>query len=541
MTRRFSVHVRRRVTLLACAALTIAAPALAQPARVLVLPLDVDAPSARTAWLGEGTAIVIADVLSGAGVRAFSREERVAAFDNLRLPPSGPLTRATMIRVGEVVGASDLVVGHVTLGPADLTVQVRLLRLEAGTFLPDITERGAPGDFFRIVQSAAKRLAESANLVTGSAIGPLAHPSRDAFERYVKGLTADTPATRLALLRSALDADGSFDRARLALWDVHAEMGDHAAALAAVEAVTPQSPLARRAAFRAAWSMVELRRYDEAFERLTRLVDGGNTAMLQNNLGVVQVRRGATPQTGRATYYFTKATDLDPDDPDYCFNLGYAYWLERDAQAALYWLREAVRRNPADADAHFVLGAALAASGSATEAQRERELAGKLASRYEDANRKGTGEVPRGLERLKADLLPLHPIRFDAAITSAAQRDSQELAGFYLERGRRLFEQQHDADAITELRRALFLSPYEADAHLLMGRAYRRLGRPDAAATALRLSLWSRESAVAYHELGLALVDLRDVNGAKLALYRALTLDPGLEAARAVLATLPQQ
>jgi hypothetical protein len=34
--------------------------------------------------------------------------------------------------------------------------------------------------------------------------------------------------------------------------------------------------------------------------------------------------------------------------------------------AAVFWLREAVRRRPADADAHFVLGAALEATGSAT-------------------------------------------------------------------------------------------------------------------------------------------------------------------------------
>ncbi len=123
----------------------------------------------------------------------------------------------------------------------------------------------------------------------------------------------------------------------------------------------------------------------------------------------------------------------------------------------------------------------------------------------------------------------------------SAERLAEALREQQARPGRPLGQVLVQADAITELRRALYLSPYEADAHLLMGRAYRRLGRPDAAATALRLSLWSRESAVAHHELGLALVDLRDVNGAKLALYRALTLDPGLEAARAVLATLPQQ
>ena len=88
----------------------------------------------------------------------------------------------------------------------------------------------------------------------------------------------------------------------------------------------------------------------------------------------IQLRRGGSPQAGRATYWFTRATQAQPD-PDYFFNLGYAYWFEQDVPAAIYWLREAVRRNPTDGDAHFVLGAALQVSGSATEAQRELELA----------------------------------------------------------------------------------------------------------------------------------------------------------------------
>src|SRR5439155_1038635 len=96
-------------------------------------------------------------------------------------------------------------------------------------------------------------------------------------------------------------------------------------------------------------------------------------------------RRSAigTPQTGVATYYFHKAAESDPDDPDYFFNLGYGYWQDRDTQAAIYWLREAVRRNPADGDAHFVLGASLAAAGRSGEAAREKELARRLSSTYE--------------------------------------------------------------------------------------------------------------------------------------------------------------
>jgi Flp pilus assembly protein TadD len=58
----------------------------------------------------------------------------------------------------------------------------------------------------------------------------------------------------------------------------------------------------------------------------------------------------------------------NPNDSDLSFNLGYASWLARDTPNAVAALREAVRRNPADGDAHFVLGAALAAAGNVSEA-----------------------------------------------------------------------------------------------------------------------------------------------------------------------------
>ena len=78
---------------------------------------------------------------------------------------------------------------------------------------------------------------------------------------------------------------------------------------------------------------------------------------------MIQLRRGGAPQTGQPTVYFNKAADADATEPDFFFNLGYAYWSQRDAGAAIYWLREAVRRNPADGEAHYVLGAVLTRLG----------------------------------------------------------------------------------------------------------------------------------------------------------------------------------
>ena len=52
-------------------------------------------------------------------------------------------------------------------------------------------------------------------------------PTPQVFELYVKGLVAETPSTALAFLEQALKAAPQFDRARLAIWDLHSEASDH--------------------------------------------------------------------------------------------------------------------------------------------------------------------------------------------------------------------------------------------------------------------------------------------------------------------------
>src|SRR5262249_46564043 len=153
-----------------------------------------------------------------------------------------------------------------------------------------------------------------------------------------------------------------------------------------------------------------------------------------------------------------------------------------------YWLREALRRNPADGDAHVVLATALDVSGSSVEAGREQELAGQLSARYADGGRR---ELPKGLERVRQDLESPDAAPVDQAILNTAQHDQQDLAQFHLERGRRLYEKEQDREAMTELHQAVFLSPYEAEAHLLIGRIHLRGGRPRDAVDALKISIWS--------------------------------------------------
>lgn len=281
-------------------------------------------------------------------------------------------------------------------------------------------------------------------------------------------------------------------------------------------------------------SLISLKQHDEAFALLKELQEAAPDPAILNNLGVIQLRRAAPAETGKPVYFLTKAVEAAPDDPDILFNLGYAYALDRDPQGAIYWLREALRRAPTDGDAHFILAAALDASGNSVEAARERELAIQLSSAYADAAARKE-PVPRGLARIAQDLESSRGTGVDQAIASTAQRDQRDLAQFHLERGRRLFEAEQDREATTELRRAIFLSPYEADAHLLLGRIHLRSGRPSDAVAALKISIWSRDTAGARVALADAYLRLKDPASARTHAQRALALDPASADAKALL------
>jgi tetratricopeptide (TPR) repeat protein len=530
---------RRALTPLCCIVLlafplfasVVAAQRVAGP--TLIVPFDGGS-DPRASWMGEGVALLLADDLNGLGGDAITRDERIRALERLQVPARATLTRGTVIKIGQLVGAATVVTGRLDFDSDALAVHVEAIRIDTGRVSADFAERGRLTDLLATIERIARRLLPASTVPT--AIVEQQHPPLSAFENFVKGLIAETPSTQVGYLEKAIALDPNFDRARLALAAAQAEVSNWEGSRSAALGVPESSRLRRRAQFAAGVAELNLERYDDAFTRWQQLVTEAPAAEIFNNLGVVQLRRGGNAQTGKATYFFNKAVELNNGSEDYTFNLGYAYWVEQDYPAAVYWLREAVRRQPADADAHFVLAAALKATNAPTEAERERELARRLSAGYEESeDASATDGVPQRLERVREYLERPGAARSDSVLTSTERRDQSELAAFHLDRGRRCFEREDDRSALTELQRAIYLSPYQAEAHLLLGRLHLRAGRTKEAIDALKISLWSEETPAAHVVLGEAFLQMKDLEAARKEAERALELAPGLTGATELL------
>ena len=197
------------VALAAVFATPAAAQSQAPGTRVLVMPFSVQAESASAGtvaasrWLGEASASLLADELAALGIPALPREDRVAVFDQLHVPMSSELTRATMIRIGDLIGASEVVFGEVRLGAA-LSIRARTIQLTTGRHLADANAAGPLSDIYPLFARLATDVARNAGLTTapiGRRTLPLPLP---VLESYIRGVAASTPAAQQRFLESAM-------------------------------------------------------------------------------------------------------------------------------------------------------------------------------------------------------------------------------------------------------------------------------------------------------------------------------------------------
>src|SRR5512138_2796531 len=127
-------------------------------ARQLVMPFENETHEARYEWLGEGAASVLTDDLTALGAPTLSREDRLRAFEHLRVPATNKLSEATIIRVAQIVGAEQVITGSFAVNGTSLTIRARPIRLDTGRRFPEITETGALTDLFEIFARAVRRL-----------------------------------------------------------------------------------------------------------------------------------------------------------------------------------------------------------------------------------------------------------------------------------------------------------------------------------------------------------------------------------------------
>jgi TolB-like protein len=121
----------------------------------LVVPFENASRNSDLDWVCESYVEALSENLQADGRTAISREERLAALEHLGLPVYGPLSHASVLRLGEEVGADWVVVGRFMVETGQLRTQAVVFDLSA----PALSEPIDDVDAFEHLLDAQARLA----------------------------------------------------------------------------------------------------------------------------------------------------------------------------------------------------------------------------------------------------------------------------------------------------------------------------------------------------------------------------------------------
>jgi len=336
---------------------------------VLVLPFsnesNATANSTNVDWIGESISEAVRESLVSEGILALEREDRLEAFRRLSLRPNAVLTRASIIKTGVALDASEAVYGHYDLAPPGpgaaagsrgvLHIGARILNLKRLQHGPEFEESGAVEDLAsleaRLSWQVLKALSPKTTLPEEEFVRARPPVRLDALESYIRGLLAANAEQQHRFFMQAARLDAAYSQPCFQLGKSYWGKKDYRVAAAWLGRVHQGDPHFLEAQFFLGLSNYQMGDYLAAAQCFETVAATVPLNEVYNDLGAAQTRGNLTA----AIESFRKALEGDTADPDYRFNLGYALWKAGQFPAAAESFRAALERNPNDEEAAALL------------------------------------------------------------------------------------------------------------------------------------------------------------------------------------------
>ena len=486
---------------------------------LVVMPFENRSSAPGLEWISESFPEVLGQRMASDNFYVLGREYRVHACDRAGIPAGIHPSRATLYRVAEQMDVDYVMLGSYSFDGQTFSASAQVLEMKQRRLSPELKESGPLPQLLQVQAALAWDLlrAVQPNYATSKdAFLGAAPPLRlDAFENYVRGLTALTEADKLQRLRTAIRLNPSYSEAMLELGKTYFEAHDYDAAANWLARIPATDPLAREASFFLGLATYYQGNFPRSEAAFRSLLEQFPLIEIYNNLGVVSVRLGKA----EARQWFQKAVGADPSDPDYRFNLGLTLLRGGDREGAGRQLRECLALRSDDNEAKSLL----ATIGGQAASPAEVKPAGALGASPAAA------KLPQ--ERIKrnydeAAFRELAVEMQNGSESRLTKLDARSHAAYHIQHGHDLLAKGFSAEAEKELREAVELDAGNALAHAELADTldlnHDAAGASAESDAALRLT----PSAAVY--VVLARVNLRDNNreGATELVNRALQLDP---------------
>jgi len=507
----------------------------------LVFPFENAGASPHLDWLGEGLEELTIQRLSAAGQQVYSHAGRTAELDRSGLPPTAKLSRASMLRIAQNMDADYVIFGRFTSDGQSLMVESQILRVSPTKLLPAVRETGPLDSLMDLHVRLLWRLL-SANdhtyLRSLEEFSKAQRPLRlDAFEHYVRGLLATDDEPRLRELREAARLEPEWPDPDFAIGDAYYARRDCDSALIWFAKIPKTHDRYVEAVFATGVCrllMNQPEKAEEVFASLqealrNNLVSGADLPEILNNLALARERQN---NTAAAVADLRRASELDPDEDDYPFNLGLLALASNDFAAAADYFREASGREPDKPENRAMMILALEKAGKKAEADQERDTAAETfgpdalpAVRW-DAKKETMLHLERVRTEMDTTALRLEIVSAGDSANAAAATAGADTPAAHIRRGRQELSAGRVDAAESEFRAALASDAGSASAHNGLAEVYRRRGKLDDSAKELQASLEIRDSATVRTTLARVYLEQKKPDLARAEAERALKLAP---------------
>jgi tetratricopeptide (TPR) repeat protein len=362
---------------------------------VLPLPFFNHAGSDNMAWIGESIAETLRDAMTPEGVLVLDRADRLEGYRRLSLRSGAELTHASILKIGELLDASQVVYGWYDV-PAKGTLRItaRILDLKQTVQGPEFGETGPLDDLaileYRLSWDVLQQLHWKALPPLDQFLQARPPVRLDAVESYIRGLLAAAPDQRHLFFTRSARLDPNYSQPCFQLGKIFWDRKDYKIAAGWLERVSHSDLHYLESQFFLGLCRYNMANFNGAEECFRTVAAAVPLNEVFNDLGAAQSRRN---QAGAALSNFRKALEGDTNDPDYQFNVGYCLWRSQQFEEAVESFRAAVERNPEDTEATALLGRALKREGP-RPGDPKSEARERLKTNYEEA----------GFRQLQAEL-----------------------------------------------------------------------------------------------------------------------------------------
>ncbi|MEO8097847.1 MAG: tetratricopeptide repeat protein [Acidobacteriota bacterium] len=332
-------------------------------------PAPINNANPSVDWIGESIAEALRESLSGAGLPALARADVAAAYADLRLRDRAELTQASVLKLGQALNADQVIYGTYrleSLRPGEtprLIIEAHMAdraRVRQNT-LPE--ESGPMQELDRLESHLAwqtlRLIAPDRARAEGDAKTLRPAVLLSAEEAFVRGLLTTALDQKEKYFLQAARLDPHFARPNLEMGKIELARKKYAAAaewLLKVEAANLHSAEASFYLGVAKFRQADYAAAQAAFQQVAEKLPA---AEVFNNLGVAESRRNQL----HALTSFGQALEVNPNHPDYHFNMGYILWKTGQFEAAADRFRAVLDRDPMDQMATLLLGRSLQRQG----------------------------------------------------------------------------------------------------------------------------------------------------------------------------------